>query len=63
MLLVEVKDKITIERALKILKKKWDKTGTLKQLRDKKNFKKKSDKRREQVKKAAYIERKFRNID
>lgn len=63
MLIVEVNEKQPIERALKILKKKWDKTKTMKQLRDRKNFVKKSDKRREQIRKAKYIEQKFRTED
>lgn len=63
MLIVEVNEKQPIERALKILKRKWDKTKTMKELRDRKNFKKKSDKRRDQIKRAEYIEKKYRNID
>lgn len=63
MLIVEVNEKQPIERALKILKKKWDKTKTMKELRDRKNFVKKSDKRREQIRKAKYIEQKFRTED
>ena len=37
MLIVEVNEKQTIERALKVLKRKWDKTKTLKELRDRKH--------------------------
>jgi hypothetical protein len=36
MLIVEVKESGSIERALKILKKKFESTGTLKDLRDRK---------------------------
>lgn len=61
MLIVEITDKQPIERALKILKKKWDKSKAIKILRDKKEFKKKSVKRRDELKRAAYIEKKYRS--
>jgi small subunit ribosomal protein S21 len=49
MLIVEVNEKQPIERALKVLKRKWDKNKTMKELRDRKEFKKKSVKRRDEV--------------
>ena len=42
MLIVELNDKLPIEKALKVLKRKWDKSKIMKELRDRKNFKKKS---------------------
>lgn len=63
MLIVEVNAKQPIERALKVLKKKWDKNKTMKELRDRKEFKKKSVKRRDEVKRAAYIQKKYRTND
>jgi len=60
MFIVEITPKQTIERALKVLKRKWDKNKVSKELRDRKEFTKKSVKRREQLKKAAYIEQKYR---
>ena len=57
MLIVEVNPKQPIERALKVLKKKWDKSKAMKILKDKKEFKKKSVRRREEIKKAIYKER------
>ncbi len=63
MLIVEVNEKQPIERALKVLKRKWDKTKTIKELRERKNFKKKSDKKRDQKKRAEYIQKKYRTID
>lgn len=63
MLLVEVNAKQPIERALKVLKRKWDKNKTMKELRDRKEFKKKSVKRRDEVKRAAYIQKKYRSND
>lgn len=63
MLIVEVNEKQPIERALKILKRKWDKTKAMKELRDRKNFKKKSDKKRDMLKRAEYIQKKYRSND
>lgn len=63
MLLVEVNAKQPIERALKVLKKKWDKNKIAKELRDRKEFKKRSVKRRDEVKRAAYIQKKYRSND
>jgi len=63
MLIVEVNEKQPIERALKILKRKWDKTKAMKELRDRKNFKKKSDKKRDMLKRAEYIQKKYRTND
>jgi small subunit ribosomal protein S21 len=63
MLIVEVTQKQPIERALKVLKKKWDKNKILKELRDRKEFKKKSVKRRDEIKRAAYIEKKYKKVD
>jgi small subunit ribosomal protein S21 len=63
MLIVEVTAKQPIERALKVLKRKWDKNKTMKELRDRKEFKKKSVKRRDEVKRAAYIQKKYRTND
>ncbi len=62
MLLVKVEG-TTIEKALKTLKRKWDKTKAMKELRERKEFKKKSVKRRDEIKRAAYIQKKYRNND
>lgn len=56
MLIVQVKDK-NINRALKELKSKFIKTRVTKELFDRKNFKKKSVKRREEVNNAIYREK------
>lgn len=63
MLIVEVNEKQTIERALKLLKKKWDKTKTLKELRERKEFIPKSDRKRSAKSRAAYIQKKYRSND
>ncbi len=61
MLIVEVNEKQTIERALKVLKRKWDKTKAMKELRERKEFIPKSDKKRSAKSRAAYIEKKYRS--
>ncbi len=63
MLIVEVTAKQPIERALKVLKKKWDKSKAIKILKDKKEFKKKSVRRRDELTRAAYIQKKYRSND
>lgn len=63
MLIVEVTTKQPIERALKVLKKKWDKSKAMKILKDKKEFKKKSVRRRDELQRAAYIQKKYRSND
>ncbi len=56
MLVVKVKDGEKIERALKRLKRKFRDTKVLQTLRDKKEFTKPSVERRQQIKKAQYIQ-------
>ncbi len=57
MLIIPIKDGENIDRALKRYKRKFDKTGTLRQLRNRKNFTKPSVTRRAQIQKAQYIQR------
>ena len=57
MLQIPVKEGESIERALKKYKKKFEKTGVLKQLRQRKQFTKKSVLRRQEIIKAEYVER------
>ena len=57
MLIVPVKDGENIERALKKFKKKFERTGTVRQLRARQQFDKPSIIRREQIKKAIYVEK------
>lgn len=56
MLIVPVKEGENIERALKKFKKKYERTGTVKQLRARQAFSKPSVVRREEIKKAIYIQ-------
>ncbi len=56
MLVVSVKEGESIERALKRYKRKFDRTGTMRQLRSRQQFTKPSVARRKEVLKAAYIQ-------
>ncbi len=55
MLIIPVKEGESIDRALKKFKKKFEKTGVVKQLRSRQAYTKKSIVRRTEIKKAAYI--------
>jgi small subunit ribosomal protein S21 len=61
MLIINVKDNESIDKALKRFKKKFEKTGVLRQLRSRTAFKKPSVKRRMEVIKATYKERMYGN--
>lgn len=63
MIIIPVKEGENIERALKRFKRKFEKTGVIKELRERQKFTKPSIKRREEVKKAAYIEKLQRQED
>jgi small subunit ribosomal protein S21 len=54
MLIIPVKEGENIDRALKRYKKKFDQTGTIRELRRRQHFIKPSVANREQMKKAAY---------
>jgi small subunit ribosomal protein S21 len=56
MIIVPVKEGESIDRSLKKLKRKFEKTGVVKELRERQKFTKPSIKRREQVNKAIYIQ-------
>ena len=54
MIVVNVKENESIDKALKRFKKKFEKTGVLRELRSRQHFTKPSVVRRDQVIKAAY---------
>ncbi|QNJ98257.1 30S ribosomal protein S21 [Constantimarinum furrinae] len=56
MLIIPVKDGENIDRALKRFKRKFDRTGTMRQLRARQAFSKPSVVRRAQIQKAQYIQ-------
>lgn len=57
MLIIPIKDGENIDRALKRFKRKFDKTGAMRQLRNRKQFVKPSIKNRQKIQKAQYIQR------
>ncbi|MCO5724899.1 30S ribosomal protein S21 [Robiginitalea marina] len=57
MLIIPVKEGENIDRALKRFKRKFDKTGTMRQLRKRQQFTKPSVEKRQQNLKAQYIQR------
>ena len=56
MLIIPVKDGENIDRALKRFKRKFDRTGTMRKLRDRQAFTKPSVERRREIQKASYIQ-------
>lgn len=56
MLIIPVKEGENIDRALKRFKRKFDRTGTMRQLRKRQQFSKPSVERRQQILKARYIQ-------
>ncbi len=56
MIVVPLKEGENIERALKKFKRKFEKTGVVKELRERQAFTKPSIKNREQKKKAIYVQ-------
>ena len=62
MLIIPFKDGENIDRALKRFKRKFDKTGGMRQVRIRKQFVKPSVRNRDKIKKAQYIQR-LRDIE
>lgn len=56
MIIVPIKEGDNIERALKKLKRKFEKIGVVRELRDRQKFTKPSVKKRDQKMKAIYIQ-------
>ena len=63
MLIIPVKDGENIDRALKRFKRKFDRTKTMKKLRERKQFTKPSVLNRQQKMKAQYVQRKKESED
>ena len=61
MIIMPVKEGENIERALKKFKRKYEKTGVLKELRGRQYFTKPSVTKREQKKHAVYVEQMHRD--
>jgi small subunit ribosomal protein S21 len=56
MIIVPVKEGESIDRSLKKLKRKFEKTGTVKELRSRQKFTKPSVIRREEIRHAIYVQ-------
>lgn len=56
MIIVPIKEGDNVERALKKFKRKFEKTGVIRELRDRQAFKKPSVKKREIMQKAVYVQ-------
>jgi len=54
MIIIPIKEGENIERALKKFKRKFEKTGVIKELRERQHFVKPSEERRETFKRAVY---------
>ena len=61
MIIVKIEGKETVEKALKTLKRRFDKTGTVKELRKRKTYQKPSEKKREEIRKAIRRDEWIRN--
>ena len=61
MLVIDVRESENIDKALKKYKRKFEKSGTLKQLRRRKAFVKPSVTRRTEVLKAVYVQDTYRS--
>jgi small subunit ribosomal protein S21 len=61
MIIIDVTKFGSIDQALKVYKNKTNKIGTVRELRGRQEFVKPSVKRRAEVLKAKYIEKKFNN--
>jgi len=57
MIIVPIKEGENIERALKKFKRKFEKTGVIRELRTRQAFVKPSVRRREEIKKAKYVQK------
>ena len=56
MIIIPIKEGENIEKALKKFKRKFEKTGTVRELRARQAFVKKSVRRREEFKHAVYVQ-------
>jgi len=61
MIIIDVTKFGSIDQALKVYKSKHNKIGTVRELRDRQEFVKPSVKRRAEIQKAMYIQKKFNN--
>ena len=63
MIIVPIKEGENIERALKKFKRKFEKTGIVKEIRARQAFEKPSVHKREVRRHAVYVQQKFQTVD
>jgi len=63
MIIVPIKEGESIERALKKFKRKFEKTGAVKEIRARQAFEKPSVRKREMRRHAVYVQQKFQTVD
>ncbi len=63
MLVISVKENESIDKALKRYKKKFERTGVVKELRRRSQFEKPSITRRTEIIRASYKQRMYGNLD
>jgi small subunit ribosomal protein S21 len=63
MIIINIKENESIDKALKRFKKKFEKTGVLRELRSRSAFSKPSVKRRQEVIRAVYKQKTYGNLD
>lgn len=63
MLIINIKDNESIDRALKRYKKKFERTGTMRQLRARTAFEKPSVKRRTEILRAVYKQTTYGHLE
>lgn len=56
MIIIPIKEGENIDRALKRFKRKFEKTGIMKEIRNRKQFNKKCEERRRMLSKAIYVQ-------
>jgi small subunit ribosomal protein S21 len=61
MLYLKISEEGNLDKALKKLKRKFEKTGAMKELRKRREFKKKCVEKREGLIKAKYVQQKYRD--
>ena len=63
MIIVPIKEGENIERALKKFKRKFERTGTVKEIRARQAFEKPSVRKREVRRHAVYVQQMFQSVD
>ncbi len=63
MIIINIKENESIDKALKRFKKKFEKTGVLRELRSRSAFSKPSVKRRQEIIRAVYKQKTYGNLD